>query len=91
MYNLYVYFFDVVPSLSKIIEQRRRRIKKHIEFKIKTDISTTYLSNLTLNNIKLYEVLFNKHIFTHIKLINSITFNYSIWIKNKFYMEFDSK
>ena len=80
-------FFDGVPSLSKIIEQRRRRIKKHIEIKIKTDISSIYLSNLTLNNIKLYEVLFNKYIFTDIKLINSITFNYSMWIKNKFFME----
>ena len=80
-------FFDGVPSLSKMIEQRRRRIKKYIESDIKNNMYDTYLSNLTLDNVKLYEVLTNKYIFDNVELNNSLTFDYTILVANKFNIE----
>ena len=80
-------FFDGVPSLSKMIEQRRRRIKKYIESDIKNNMYDAYLSNLTLDNVKLYEVLTNKYIFDNVELNNSLTFDYTILVANKFNIE----
>jgi hypothetical protein len=65
-------FFDGIPSLSKVIEQRRRRMKNYLE------------SIEKKQNIKKYfDVLENKHI----KLSYSnpeLIYDYYKWIKNRF-------
>ena len=76
-----VIFFDGIPSFSKIIEQRRRRIKTHLESQERKKLYKIYFDGLEINNKKLIENLSkNYNINNNIDLY----FNYIKWIKNRF-------
>jgi hypothetical protein len=64
-------FFDGIPSFSKIIEQRKRRIKNYLESNEKKKLFKKNFDNLQTTNIKL-----NEH--------DNLIFDYFKWIKNRF-------
>jgi hypothetical protein len=79
-------FFDGIPSFSKIIEQRKRRIKNYLESNEKKQLYKLYFDNLYSNNCKLIDKLifnFNKYINIDEKY-NNLTFDYLKWIKYKY-------
>jgi hypothetical protein len=73
-------FFDGIPSLSKVIEQRKRRIKNHLESSKKKELFKKYFDTLKNNNKNVFENLSKKYIETE----HNICFNYFKWIKNRF-------
>ena len=86
-------FFDGIPSLSKIIEQRRRRISNFLESTEKKKIFKLYFDNLETNNKKLYENLSKNYSKESLQdniqnnekeSKNSLIFDYFKWIKNRF-------
>jgi hypothetical protein len=83
-------FFDGIPSMSKIIEQRRRRIKNYLESSEKKILFKKYFDNLIPNNKNIFESLskqYNPLISNEIstKQINhTIYFDYFKWIKSRF-------
>jgi len=76
-------FYDGIPSLSKIIEQRRRRIKNYLEFNEKKKIFKLYFDKLLPSDKKLIDCLTNKYK-SFLNVNDIITFNYLEWIKNRF-------
>jgi len=76
-------FFDGIPSLSKIIEQRRRRLKNYIESNEKKLLFKKYFGCLDNNNKKLIYSLNNTNIFKNIN-IDNLVFDYFKWIKYRF-------
>jgi hypothetical protein len=65
-------FIDGIPSISKVLEQRRRRIKNYLE------------SNEKKKNFKNYfDILENSHIKMS-KYDSNLNFDYFKWIKNRF-------
>jgi hypothetical protein len=78
-------FFDGMPSVSKIIEQRRRRIKNHMESNQKKVLFKKYFDNMEHNNVKLFENLsknYNINLSTNDD--NIILFDYFKWIKKRY-------
>lgn len=73
-------FFDGIPSLSKIIEQRKRRIKNHLESTKKKELFKKYFDTLKNNNKNVFDNLSKKYIETE----HNICFDYFKWIKNRF-------
>jgi hypothetical protein len=73
-------FFDGIPSLSKVIEQRKRRIKNHLESSKKKELFKKYFDTLKNNNKNVFENLSKKYIETE----HNIWFYYFKWIKNRF-------
>ena len=73
-------FFDGIPSFSKVIEQRRRRIKTHLESQERKKLYKLYFDNLEINNKKLNENLSKNYEIESIDLY----FDYIKWIKNRF-------
>jgi hypothetical protein len=73
-------FFDGIPSYSKILEQRKRRIKNYLESIKKKEIIKKYFNNLETNNKKLVENLSKKYDIT----CDILVFDYFKWIKYKF-------
>lgn len=71
-------FFDGIPSISKVIEQRRRRIKNYLESITKKNLYKTLFDSLSNTNIELTETIEN-----NIKLY----YNFSKWNKNKFIID----
>ena len=84
-------FFDGIPSLSKIIEQRRRRIKNYLESNKKKKLLKTYIDNLELNNRNLLQYLINRNIINDdtldLTLFKCLYFDYYKWIKFKFIID----
>jgi hypothetical protein len=76
-------FYDGIPSFSKIIEQRRRRIKNHLESNQKKILFKTFFDKLSTNNKNLFDNLSKNYIPTNIQQ-NCILFDYFKWIKNRF-------
>ena len=73
-------FFDGIPSFSKIIEQRRRRIKTHLESQERKKLYKSYFDELEINNKKLNENLSKKYD----DINGELYFDYIKWIKNRF-------
>jgi hypothetical protein len=83
-------FYDGMPSISKVIEQRRRRIKNHLESNQKKLLFKTYFDDLLPNNKRLFECL-SKNWVNHDKcqdvnniVNNDVLFDYFKWIQNRF-------
>ena len=74
-------FFDGIPSFSKIVEQRRRRIKNYLESNEKKKIFKLYFDNLLPNNKKLVDNISKNY---KDPVDNSLSFDYFKWIKNRF-------
>ena len=76
-------FFDGIPSLSKVIEQRRRRTKNHLESIEKKNLFKKYFDNLETNHKRLNENMSKKYsdINTNSDLL---IFDYFKWVKNRF-------
>lgn len=75
-------FFDGIPSISKVIEQRRRRIKNYLESNEKKRLFRYYFDNLLNNNKNLIENLSKKYNINYENI--NIQFDYFKWIKNRF-------
>lgn len=74
-------FFDGIPSISKVIEQRRRRIKTHLESQERKRLYKIYFNELEINKKKLNDNI-NKNFC--ISNENNLYFDYIKWIKNRF-------
>jgi len=75
-------FYDGIPSISKVIEQRRRRIKNYIESTEKKILFKKYFDNLLPNNKNLFDCLSKKY--DNLNIDNIILFDYFKWIKIRF-------
>ena len=75
-------FFDGIPSISKVIEQRRRRIKNYLESIEKKVLFKKYFDNLDTNHKKLSENLSKKYSGEIID--DLLTFDYFKWVKNRY-------
>ena len=76
-------FFDGIPSYSKILEQRKRRIKNYLESIKKKEIFKQYFNNLETNNKKLVENLSKKYDIA----CDILVFDYFKWIKYRFTLD----
>jgi hypothetical protein len=76
-------FYDGLPSISKVIEQRRRRIKNYLESNQKKILFKKYFDKLSTNNKKLFDNLSKKYI-NITENNDNILFDYFKWIKNRF-------
>ena len=75
-------FFDGIPSISKVIEQRRRRIKNYLESIEKKVLFKKYFDNLDTNHKRLNENLSKKYSDDNVNEL--LIFDYFKWIKNRF-------
>jgi len=86
-YDNFIYsiniFYDGIPSFSKIIEQRKRRIKNYLEFHEKKKLFKKYFDKLLTHN-KDIKTSLNKNYITLNKYNDIITFDYLTWINNRF-------
>ena len=79
-----VIFFDGIPSVSKVIEQRRRRVKNHIESKDKKIIYKSLFENFSITTKKLNDSLSKKYDYED---ENDLIFDFLKWINNKFSLD----
>jgi hypothetical protein len=75
-------FYDGIPSISKVIEQRRRRIKNYLESNEKKLLFKKYFDNLLPNNKNLFDCLSKKYDNSNNDSV--ILFDYFKWIKIRF-------
>jgi len=75
-------FFDGIPSFSKVIEQRHRRIKTYLESQERKKLYKIYFDKLEINNKKLIENLSKNYDIDNNNI--DLYFNYIKWIKNRF-------
>jgi hypothetical protein len=75
-------FYDGIPSISKVIEQRRRRVKNFLESTEKKELFKKYFDKLISNNKNLFENLSREYI--KINPEDIILFDYFKWVKNRF-------
>jgi hypothetical protein len=76
-------FYDGIPSYSKVIEQRKRRIKNNLESHEKKHLFKSHFENLLPNNKNVFENL-SKNYNICIEKNSVILFDYFKWIKNRF-------
>lgn len=74
-------FYDGIPSFSKVIEQRKRRIKNFLEANKKKELFKKYFEQLKTNNKNLFESISKQYIDNNDEVI---LFDYFKWIKNRF-------
>ena len=75
-------FFDGIPSLSKMIEQRRRRIKNYLESQNKKIIKKELFNNFSNNYVNIKNFINNTNILQNDKYNNILEvcyFNYFEW------------
>jgi len=77
-------FFDGIPSYSKIIEQRKRRIKNYLESMEKRNLFKYYFNNLDRNIKQLINELSKSYNITDKEKYNVLIFDYLKWINNRF-------
>lgn len=81
-------FYDGIPSISKVIEQRRRRIKNFLESNEKKGLFKIYFEKLINNNKNLFENLSKNYMLKKSdnpqNLEHVILFDYFKWVKNRF-------
>jgi hypothetical protein len=77
-------FYDGIPSFSKIIEQRKRRIKNYLEFHEKKILFKKYFDKLLTNNKDIKESLSKKYKTLSICNDIIITFDYLTWVTHRF-------
>ena len=75
-------FFDGIPSFSKILEQRRRRVKNHYEGNIKKKLFKQYFEKLNRINKRVIDNL-NYKLDDNNKY-NNLLFDYLKWISFRF-------
>jgi hypothetical protein len=75
-------FCDGIPSFSKILEQRRRRIKHYLETTERKKILDSYFENMIPNNKNLFDHI-NKEFIKDIDN-TTILFDYFKWIKYRY-------
>jgi hypothetical protein len=76
-------FFDGIPSISKVIEQRKRRIKNNLESYERKSLFKYYFDNLETTNKDLLDNLSKFYINKNI-LDNLLLFDYFKWLKHRF-------
>jgi len=77
-------FFDGIPSYSKIIEQRKRRIKNYLESIEKRNLFKYYFNNLERNIKQLINELSKSYNITEKSKYDILIFDYLKWINNRF-------
>ena len=78
-------FYDGIPSISKVIEQRRRRMKNYLESNEKKNLFKKYFDKLTNNNKNLFENLSKNYEKVWKNTLEQIIlFDYFKWVKNRF-------
>lgn len=77
-------FYDGIPSMSKVIEQRRRRIKNFIESSEKKILFKKYFDNLSTSNQKLFDNLSKTYGLKYESNNSNILFDYFKWVQNRF-------
>ncbi len=75
-------FFDGIPSLSKVIEQRRRRVKNYLESVEKKVLFKKVFDNLDCANQKLENCISKKY--NNSNICSELVFDYFKWVKNRF-------
>jgi hypothetical protein len=78
-----IIFYDGIPSFSKIIEQRRRRIKNYIESVEKKKLIKNYFDKLDNVNKKLIDNIDTKYMI----IDSELSFDYFKWTKYRFSIE----
>jgi hypothetical protein len=73
--------YDGIPSISKIFEQRRRRIKNYLESVEKKQLFKKYFSNMLESNKNIFDNLSREYLPTS---NNVILFNYFSWLKYRY-------
>ena len=76
-------FLDGIPSFSKVLEQRRRRIKTFLEANERRGLIGRYFDNLNVSNKNLKEYLSKDYLDCKSNMI----FDYFKWIKYRFTMD----
>lgn len=77
-------FFDGIPSYSKIIEQRKRRIKNYLESIEKRNLFKYYFNNLDRNIKQLINELSKSYNIIDKTKYDILIFDYLKWINNRF-------
>lgn len=76
-------FFDGIPSISKVIEQRKRRIKNNLETLERKRLFKNYFDKLDTTNQNLLDNLSRVYINKNVS-DNLLLFDYFKWLKNRF-------
>ncbi len=73
-------FFDGIPSISKVMEQRRRRLKNYIESQERNNVFKKYFDNLNINNKKISDSINKKYL---VDDSDKLIFDYFKWLDNR--------
>ena len=77
-------FFDGIPSVSKVIEQRRRRVKNFMESQVKKKLFDDYFSEFELKYSKIVD---NINGMDDIEGVQGLVFDNLKWLSNRIILE----